>query len=132
MYAEYAPCPKTCHHCHYTVYFFRYISSFRHTTQENTHSSRSYSNERGKYNVSGLTQCSLVEIYRRSKENMSWVDSIGIATCYRLNSKGIGVRVLAGSRFLSPLRRPDLFWAPPSLYPMPTRDPYPIIGVSTA
>jgi hypothetical protein len=45
-------------------------------------------------------------------------DTAGIATGYGLDVRGVGVRVLVGSRmsriFSSP-RRPDRFWGPPSL-----------------
>jgi hypothetical protein len=40
---------------------------------------------------------------------------VGIATGYRLDDQGIGVRVLVGARiFISP-RHPDRLWGPPNL-----------------
>jgi hypothetical protein len=40
--------------------------------------------------------------------------SVGIATGYGLDDRGIGVRVPVGAIFFSP-RHPDRFWRPPSL-----------------
>jgi hypothetical protein len=40
---------------------------------------------------------------------------VGIATGYRLDDRGIRVRVLAGSRMFYYSRRPDRLWCPPSL-----------------
>jgi hypothetical protein len=48
--------------------------------------------------------------YNRSRDS-----AFSIATGYGLDDKGVGVRVLVGSRnFYSP-RRPDRFWGTPSL-----------------
>jgi hypothetical protein len=41
--------------------------------------------------------------------------SVGVATGYRLDGRGVGVRVPVGSRILSSPRRPDRLWGPPSL-----------------
>jgi hypothetical protein len=40
--------------------------------------------------------------------------SVGVATGYRLDDQGVGVRVPVGSRFFSSPRRPDRFWGPPN------------------
>jgi hypothetical protein len=39
----------------------------------------------------------------------------GIAACYGLNDRGVGVRVPIGSRIFSSSRLPDHIWGPPSL-----------------
>jgi hypothetical protein len=41
--------------------------------------------------------------------------SVGIATIYGLDDRGIGVRVPVRSRTFSSLRRPDRLWGPPSV-----------------
>jgi hypothetical protein len=41
--------------------------------------------------------------------------TIGIATSYGLNSRGLGVRVPVEGRFCSSSRRPGRFWGPPSV-----------------
>jgi hypothetical protein len=41
--------------------------------------------------------------------------SVGIATGYGLDHRGVGVRVQVGSRIFSSTRRPDRFWGPSSL-----------------
>jgi hypothetical protein len=41
--------------------------------------------------------------------------AVGIATGYRLDDREVGVRVPAGSRIFSSLRRPDRLWGPPNL-----------------
>jgi hypothetical protein len=46
---------------------------------------------------------------------VSWGNSIGIATGCGLDDRGVGVRVPAGSRFLSSPRRPVRVWGPHSL-----------------
>jgi hypothetical protein len=46
---------------------------------------------------------------------MSLDSSVGIATGYGLDDRGIGVRVPEGSRIFSSRRRPDWLWAPPNL-----------------
>jgi hypothetical protein len=38
-----------------------------------------------------------------------------LATGYRLDDRGIGVRIPVGSRIFSSLRRPDRLWDPPNL-----------------
>jgi hypothetical protein len=40
--------------------------------------------------------------------------SVGIATGYELDGRGVGVRVPVGTTFFRSLRRPDRFWGPPS------------------
>jgi hypothetical protein len=40
---------------------------------------------------------------------------VGIATCYRLDERGFGVRVLVGSIIFFSPRRPDRLWGPSSL-----------------
>jgi hypothetical protein len=41
--------------------------------------------------------------------------SVGIATGYGLDNRGVGVRVPEGARNFSSPRRPDRLWGPPSL-----------------
>jgi hypothetical protein len=41
--------------------------------------------------------------------------SVGIATGYGLDGRGVRVRVRVGERFFSSPRRPDRFWGPPSI-----------------
>jgi hypothetical protein len=41
--------------------------------------------------------------------------SVGIATGYGLDDRGVGVRVPLGSRIFSSPRRPDRLWGPPHL-----------------
>jgi hypothetical protein len=41
--------------------------------------------------------------------------SVGIATGYGLDDRGVGVRVPVGSRMFFSSRRPDRFWSPPNL-----------------
>jgi hypothetical protein len=41
--------------------------------------------------------------------------SVGIATGYRLDGRGVGVRFPGEARFFSSPRRPDRLWGPPSL-----------------
>jgi hypothetical protein len=41
--------------------------------------------------------------------------SVGIATGYRLDGRGVAVRVPVGAKFVSSSRRPDWFWRPLSL-----------------
>jgi hypothetical protein len=48
-------------------------------------------------------------------EGWSRDSSVGIATGYRLNDRGIGVLFPIGARFFSSLRRPDWFWGTPNL-----------------
>jgi hypothetical protein len=51
-----------------------------------------------------------------SSTNIRSRDSaVGIATGYGLDDRGVGVRVLAGSRIFSSSRRPDRLWGPPIL-----------------
>jgi hypothetical protein len=40
---------------------------------------------------------------------------VGIATGYRLDDEGFGIRVSVGSRIFSSPRHPDQLWGPPSL-----------------
>jgi hypothetical protein len=51
--------------------------------------------------------------------------SVGIATAYRLDDRGIGVEVPVNSRNLSSPQRPDRLWAHPASYPMGTEDSFP-------
>jgi hypothetical protein len=41
--------------------------------------------------------------------------SVGIATGYRMDDRGVGVRAPVGARILSSPRRPDRLWGPPNL-----------------
>jgi hypothetical protein len=45
----------------------------------------------------------------------NWNSAVGIATGYELDDRGVGVRVLVGSRIFSSLRGPDRLWDTPSL-----------------
>jgi hypothetical protein len=40
---------------------------------------------------------------------------VGIATCYGLDNRGVGVRVPVGSRIFSSPYRPDRLWGPLNL-----------------
>jgi hypothetical protein len=40
--------------------------------------------------------------------------AVGIANSYRLDERGVGVRVPVGSRIVSAPRRPDRLWGPPN------------------
>jgi hypothetical protein len=44
-----------------------------------------------------------------------WDNSIGIATSYGLDDRGVGVGVPVGSRIFSSPRLPHWLWCPPSL-----------------
>jgi hypothetical protein len=46
--------------------------------------------------------------YRVSRDS-----EVGIATGYRLDNRGVGVRVPVESRIFSSPRRPDRLWGPP-------------------
>jgi hypothetical protein len=46
---------------------------------------------------------------------MSWDGSVGIATGYGLDDRGVGVRMPVGLRIFSSPRRPDRLWGPPRL-----------------
>jgi hypothetical protein len=46
---------------------------------------------------------------------LTFYSIVGIATGYRLDDGGVGVRVPVGSRIFSSLHRPDWLWGPPSL-----------------
>jgi hypothetical protein len=50
----------------------------------------------------------------------SWDSVVSIATRYGLDDRGIGVRVLVGSRIFSFPRRPYRLWGPLNLYLMGT------------
>jgi hypothetical protein len=41
--------------------------------------------------------------------------TVGIATDYGLDDRGVRVRVAVGSRIFSSPRRPDQLWGPPNL-----------------
>jgi hypothetical protein len=45
----------------------------------------------------------------------SLLSAVGIATGYELGDRGVGVRVMAGSRIFSSLRRSDRLWGPPNI-----------------
>jgi hypothetical protein len=51
---------------------------------------------------------------------MSLDSSVGRATGYGQDDRGVGVRVLERSRIFSSPRRTDWLWGPPNLYPMGT------------
>jgi hypothetical protein len=51
--------------------------------------------------------------------------SVGIATGYGLDGRGVGVRVPVGSRTFSSPRCPDRLWAHPTSYPMGTGGSFP-------
>jgi hypothetical protein len=45
----------------------------------------------------------------------SWGSSVGIASGYELDDRGVGVRVPVGSGIFSSPRRPDRLWGSPNL-----------------
>jgi hypothetical protein len=49
----------------------------------------------------------------------------GIATGYGLDNRGVGVRVLVGSRILSSTNCPDHYGVHPTSFPMGTRGSFP-------
>jgi hypothetical protein len=51
-----------------------------------------------------------VQVYNGSRDN-----SVGIATGYGLDDRGVGFRVPVGARIFSSNCRPHRFWGPPSL-----------------
>jgi hypothetical protein len=61
--------------------------------------------------------------------NMSRDNSVGIATGYGLDDRGVGVRVPVGSRIFSSPRRSDLLWGPPNLLSCPMDAVGPAPGV---
>jgi hypothetical protein len=56
-----------------------------------------------------------LEIRSLSCTCMGRDSSVGIATSYGLDDRGVGVRVPVGSGILSSPRRPDRLWGPPNL-----------------
>jgi hypothetical protein len=64
-------------------------------------------------------------LYVPSTLKRSRDSSVGIATGYRLDDRGFGVRVPVESRIFSSPRRPDRFWGPPSLLPNGYRGLFP-------
>jgi hypothetical protein len=66
---------------------------------------------------SKLTPRKLVYLYCK--------DSVGIATGYGMDGRGVGVRVPVGARSFSSPRHPDRFWGPPSLLSNGYRGPFP-------
>jgi hypothetical protein len=59
-------------------------------------------------------------LWERSRES-----SVGIATDYGMDHRGVGVRVPAGSIIFSSPLRPDRLWGPPSLLPNGYRELFP-------
>jgi hypothetical protein len=51
--------------------------------------------------------------------------SVGIATSYELDDRGVEVRVPVASRNFSFPSRPDRLWGPPTSYPMGTGSLFP-------
>jgi hypothetical protein len=56
---------------------------------------------------------------------MSRDSSVGIATGYGLDDRGVGVRGLVWSRIFSSPRRSDRLWDPPTSYPNGTGSSFP-------
>jgi hypothetical protein len=57
----------------------------------------------------------VTQINARTRPNLIRRSSVGTATGYELDDRGVGVRVSVGSRiFISPYR-PGRLWGPPSL-----------------
>jgi hypothetical protein len=56
-----------------------------------------------------------VFIYGLFTDVVSDLNTVGIATGYELDDKGVGVRVPIGSRVFSSPCRPDRLWDPPNL-----------------
>jgi hypothetical protein len=52
--------------------------------------------------------------------------SVGIATGYGLDGRGVGVRVPVEAKFFSSPRRPERLWAPPNLLPNAYRGLFPL------
>jgi hypothetical protein len=48
-------------------------------------------------------------------DQVSWDSSVGIATGYGLNDRGVGVRVPVGSRIFTSPCLSDRLWGPPNL-----------------
>jgi hypothetical protein len=61
-------------------------------------------------NLTFLTRFNIILPFAGSRDS-----SVGIATGYGLDDRGVRVRVPVGVRIFSFTRRPDLFWGPPSL-----------------
>jgi hypothetical protein len=59
--------------------------------------------------------CRITELAVEYQGNMN--SSVGTATGYGLDSRGVGVRVLVGARIFSSPSRPDRLRGPPSLLP---------------
>jgi hypothetical protein len=57
---------------------------------------------------------------------------VGITTSYELYDRGVGVRVLIGSRIFSSPRRPDRLWVHPTSYPMGTGGSFPGVRAAEA
>jgi hypothetical protein len=50
-----------------------------------------------------------------SKYSQRQESAVGLATGYGLDDRGVGARVLIGSRIVCSPRRPDRLWGPPNL-----------------
>jgi hypothetical protein len=66
---------------------------------------------------SGYSFCGLHGVLHtlNSMKDKSWDSSVGIATGYGLDDRGVGVRVPVGAKFFSSPCHADWFWGPPSL-----------------
>jgi hypothetical protein len=60
-----------------------------------------------------LAQASGLDVRRIMRRSIR-DSSVGIATGYGLDDRGVGVRVQVGSRIFSSPSRPDRLWGPPS------------------
>jgi hypothetical protein len=55
----------------------------------------------------------------------AWIAQVDIASGYRLDDRGFGVRVPEGSRIFCSLRRPDWLWVPPNFLSNGYRELFP-------
>jgi hypothetical protein len=65
--------------------------------------------------ITGLARVYCIYIYIYTYLCVSRDSSVGIATGYWLDDRGVGFRVPVGSRIFSSPRRPARFWGPPNL-----------------